>query len=94
MKRSILRNSLMSLYRDSDEIIEALQLVDFTQLDYDFYKAVFSHIDEHEFWAVDDYLNGEQVKRYHHAVDQAAMAVTQDLANLIELAILEKNVKH
>lgn len=94
MKRSILKNSLKSLYADSEEILEAFDLVDFSKLDHDFYKTVFSHISEEEFWKVDTYLQSDAVMSYYEAVDRAALACTQDLANLIELAMIDKNVKH
>lgn len=93
-KRPILKNSLLALYRDSDEITEALQLIDFTAVHHKFYKEVFCHIDEELFWKVDTYLNGDDAMAYHNAVDRAAMAVTNDLAALIELALVNKEVKH
>ena len=93
-KRPILKNSLLALYRDSDEITEALNLIDWSQLDHKFYKELFYHIEEELFWKVDTYLNGDDVMAYHNAVDRAAMAVTNDLAALIELALVNKEVKH
>jgi hypothetical protein len=94
MKRSILKNSLKSLYADSEEILEAFDLVDFSQLDTKFYSEMFEHIDEELFWKIDSYLQSDEVMCYYQAVDRAALACTQDLANLIELAMVEKDVKH
>ena len=93
-KRPILKNSLLALYRDSDEITEALNLIDFTAVHHKFYKEIFHHIDEELFWKVDDYLNGDDVLVYHNAVDKAAVACTSDIAALIELALSAKDVKH
>lgn len=93
-RRPILKNSLLSLYRDSDEIMECLQLIDWSVLDKTFYDTLFTHISEEEFWEVDTFLNSDKVLMYYQAVDKAAMSLTDDLAKLIELAVLEKGVKH
>ena len=93
-RRPILKNSLLSLYRDSDEIMECLQLIDWSVLDKTFYDTLFTHISEAEFWQVDTFLNSDKVLMYYQAVDKTAMSLTDDLAKLIELAILNKGVKH
>lgn len=94
MRRSILKNSLKMLYADSPEILEMFELVSFEELDYKFYKELFYHIDEELFYEVDNYLNGEDVKLYQHAVSKAVMSVTRELSDLIELAFTPKNTKH
>lgn len=94
MRRNILKNSLISLYRDDEEIIEALSLISWDAVHHKFYKELFHHIDEELFWKVDGYLNGEHVMAYHNAVDRAAVACTSDLAALIELAMISKEIKH
>lgn len=93
-KRPILKNSLLSLYRDSEEITEALKLIDYTILDKEFYDTVFAHISEEDFYEVDNFLNSDKVLKYYNAVDKAAMSLTSDLAALIELAMVTKDVKH
>ena len=93
-RRSILKNSLLSLYRDSDEIMECLQLIDWSALDKTFYDTLFTHITEEEFWEVDTFLNSDKVLMYYQAVDKTAMSLTDDLAKLIELAVLERTTKH
>ena len=91
-RRPILKNSLLSMYRDSDEIMECLQLIDWSVLDKTFYDTLFTHISEEEFWEVDTFLNSDKVLMYYQAVDKAAMSLTPDLAKLIELSILDKGV--
>lgn len=90
MRRSILKNSLKMLYADSPEILEIFELIRFEELDYKFYKELFYHIDEKLFYEVDDYLNGEDVRLYQDAVSKAAMGVTRELSDLIELAFTPK----
>lgn len=94
MRASILRNSLIALYKDSDEILEALNLIDFTALNNKFYREVFERITEDHFWEVDEFLNSDKVMQYQDAINQAAVACTTDIAKLIELAMVEKGVKH
>lgn len=94
MRRSILKNSLKLMYADSPEILEMFELIRFEELDYKFYKELFYHIDEKLFYEVDNYLNGEDVKLYQDAVSKAAMSVTRELSDLIELAFTPKNTKH
>lgn len=94
MRRSILKNSLKMLYADSPEILEVFELVSFEELDCRFYKELFHHIDEKLFYEVDDYLNEEDVKLYQYAVSKAAISVTRELSDLIELAFTPKNTKH
>ena len=93
-RRPILKNSLLSLYRNSDEIMECLQLIDWSVLDKTFYDTLFTHIAEEEFWEVDNFLNSDKVLSYYQAVDKAAMSLTGDLAALIELAVATKGIKH
>ena len=94
MRRSILRNSLLSLYKGSEEITEALKLIDYTILDKEFYDTIFTYISEEEFYEVDNLLNSDKVLKYYNAVDKAAMSLTGDLAALIELAVATKGIKH
>ena len=91
-RRPILKNSLLSLYRDNDEIMECLQLIDWSVLDKTFYDTLFTHITEDEFWEVDTFLNSDKVLMYYQAVDKTAMSLTDDLANLIQLALLDKGI--
>ena len=94
MRRSTLKNSLKLMYADCPEILEMFELIRFEELDYKFYKELFHHIDEKLFYEVDNYLNGEDVKLYQDAVSKAAMSVTRELSNLIELAVTSKDTKH
>ena len=90
--RSVLKNSLLALYRDSEEITESLKLIDYSALDKEFYATIFTYISEEDFYEVDNFLNSDKVMMYYNAVDKAALAMTNDLANLIQLAILDKGV--
>jgi len=92
IRRSVLKNSLLALYRDSEEITENLKLIDYSCLDKEFYATIFTHISEEDFYEVDNFLNSDKVMMYYNAVDKAALAMTNDLANLIQLALLYKGV--
>ena len=94
MRRSILKNSLKLLYADSPEILEALELIDWYTADRKFYAELFYHIPEAEFWEMDELLQSDKMKRYSVAIEKAALACTNDLAQLIELALVDKETKH
>ena len=83
---------MLALYRDSEEITESLKLIDYSALDKEFYATIFTHISEEDFYEVDNFLNSDKVMMYYNAVDKAALAMTNDLANLIQLALLDKGV--
>lgn len=94
MKRSILRNSLKSLYADCPEILEAISLISFDQIDYKFYQEIYERMDRDRFHRVDEYLTSDEVLEYCNVIEQATMAVTTQLSQLIELALTPKNIKH
>ena len=56
-RRSVLKNSLLALYRDSEEITESLKLIDYSSLDKEFYATIFTHISEEDFYEVDNFLH-------------------------------------
>lgn len=81
-----LKSSMLALYYDDEEIYEALLQVDWTQLNSKYSQELFSRIDVNTFYYVDEFLHSDEYMLYANAVNQAAMSVTQDLANLIKLA--------
>lgn len=94
MKRSILRNSLKNLYADCPEILQTLDLIDFDQVDYKFFAEVYARMDRQRFWKIDDYLISDEVMEYCRVIEEATMSCTKELSQLIELALVQKDVKH
>lgn len=94
MRRSILKNSLKLMYADCPEILEALDLIDWSAADRKFYAEVFHHMPETEFWEMDELLQSDKMNRYSMAIEKAVLACTMDIAQLIELALVDKKTKH
>lgn len=90
----ILRNTLLALYADCPEIIQALQKCDFTKLNRKFTEEVFSRISKEEFEYIDGILHSDAYMRYKDAVDGAAMAMTNELANLISFVVEDGGSVH
>lgn len=94
MKRSILRNSLKSLYADCPEILETLSLINFDDIDYKFYSEIYQRMDRDRFHRIDEYLTSDEFMEYCLIIEESTMAVTTQLSQLIELALTPKNIKH
>ena len=84
IRKGILRNSLMMLYADDLDIINALSKIDFSAIDRQFEKEVLSRISEQHFKQVDDFLRSDLYADYKIAVEQASMTLTQELGTLIQ----------
>lgn len=86
----VLKNAMLTLYRDSPEILYCLQQVDYSTLNVKFQKELDARIDRgtynkvEEFLATDDYLN------YCVAISEASMAMTQEIAKLLEFVLHPK----
>jgi len=84
---NILKDTMLALYSDDEQIYEALQLVDWTEIDCKFRREIFSRIDEQSFHIMDSILHSDEYLAYKFALDSAAQACTIDLAQLIMLAV-------
>lgn len=87
----LLKNTLLSLYKDCPDITAALLQCDFSILNYNFKKALFSRISEEEFNVVDTFLRSEEYKKYKFAIDSAAMSVTEELAEMIDFVTAQND---
>lgn len=89
--KNLLRSSMLELYRDSDEIYSALLQLDWSAVQSRFEKEVFCRIDKETFYRVDEYLRSDDYMYYKQALNEASMAVTSDLSQLIEFTLEENN---
>lgn len=86
----VLKSAMLTLYRDSPEILYCLQQIDYSTLNVKFQKELDARVDRNiynkveEFLATDDYLN------YCTAISEASMAMTQEIAKLLEF-VLDKS---
>lgn len=84
---SVLKDSLYILYKDSPEILYALSQVDFTQLNTKFQAELDQRIDRTTYQKVEDFLATPEYLLYCESIQSASMAMTQDLAKLIEFVL-------
>lgn len=91
---SVLKDSLYILYRDSPEILYALSQVDFTQLNTKFQAELDQRIDRTTYQKVEKFLASEGYLRYCNAVSESSMAMTRDIAKLIEFVLETKGETH
>lgn len=82
---SILKDTLMKMYGENQDIADMLNQIDFTQLDCKFYAELFERISPTDYDAACHILASDLIFRYDTAIMQATMACTQDLNNLLDL---------
>lgn len=87
---NVLKDAMMQLYRDSPEILHALSQVDFTQINTKFQAELDQRIDRTTYQKVEDFLATPEYLLYCESIQSASMAMTQDLAKLIEFVLTEK----
>lgn len=90
---TLLRNTLLSLYADSDEITDALLQCDFSKVNRSFRENLFARIDEEAYWHMDEILHSDEYVAYKNAIDLASLAITDELADLIEFVVQEGGAK-
>lgn len=90
---SLLKETLLALYSDCPEIIHALHQLDFSKVNRKFRENLFSYISEDEYYKMDEILHSGEYVKYRDAVDRSSLAVTEDLAKLIELTLAQNEGK-
>lgn len=86
----VLKQAMLTLYRDSPEILYCLQQLDFTQLNTTFQKEIDARIDRKTYDEVEKFLASEDYLRYVEAVNSASMSMTRPISELLEF-VLTKN---
>lgn len=87
---SLLKNSLYAAYRDSPDVLDMFDKLDFTGLSAQFNKELYSRITPDEQKVVEDMLASDLVKKYDQSVAASVLACTRAIADLLEL-VLAKN---
>lgn len=89
IRKGILRNSLMIMYANEYDILDALSRISWDAVDRQFEKEVLLRIDEKSFKDVDDFLRSDEYSKYKLAIEEASMAVTKELSALLLFAASE-----
>lgn len=90
---TLLKDTLLSLYRDSPEITYALLQCDFTAVSRKFREELFARISPDKYYHMDALLHSEEYYEYRDAIDRASLAVTNDLADLMEFTLAQNEGK-
>ncbi len=90
----VLKQAMLTLYRDSPEILYCLQQLDYTSLEVTFQKELDARIDRKTYEEVEKFLASEHYFRYVEAVNSASMSMTRDIAKLIEFVLETKGETH
>jgi phage anti-repressor protein len=85
--------SLTSIYFNDPEIIKALALVDYTKVAYKFKQELFARMTKEDYDEIDTFLRSDKYENYVNAVNQSTLALTNDLAKLIELVVMQPEEK-
>ena len=87
---NLLKNTLIGIYYDSPEIVQAIDKLDFTQVNYKFKQELFERIDEGTFSRIDSFLRSEDYAKYKNAIDGASLAVTRELGEMMSFVYSQK----
>lgn len=83
----VLKNAMITLYRDSPEILYCLQQLDYSALEVRFNQEINARIDRKTYEEVEKFLASDEYIRYCTAVSQAYMSMTRDISKLIEFVL-------
>ena len=87
---SVLKEAMLTLYRDSPEILYCLQQLDYSALEVRFNQEIDARIDRKTYEEVEKFLASDEYMRYCEAVSASTMAMTRDISKLIEFVLQPK----
>ena len=87
---NLLKSSLIEIYYDSPEIVQAIDMLDFSEVNYKFKSELFARIDIDTFERVDSFLRGDDYAAYKNAIDAASIACTKELGELMSFVFSQK----
>ncbi len=86
---NVLKNSLKQLYQDSPEILNMLEQIDYSQIQGVWETQLYARISKQEVKEIESLLTSDRVQAYHMATQQAVLACTRELSNLLEFVLIE-----
>lgn len=87
---NVLRDAMLTLYRDSPEILYCLQQLNYDTLNVKFQKELDARIDRGTYNKVEEFLATYDYLNYCTAISEASMAMTTDIAKLLEFVLHPK----
>ena len=87
---NLLKSSLIAIYYDDPMIVQAIDKLNFDQVNYKFRQELFERIDIATFERVDSFLRSDDYAKYKNAIDGASIAVTRELGELMSFVYSQK----
>ena len=87
---NLLKSSLIAIYYDSPEIVQAIDKLNCSQVNYKFRSELFARIDIATFERVDSFLRSDDYAAYKNAIDGASLAVTRELVEMMNFVCSQK----
>ena len=87
---NLLKSSLITIYYDSPEIVQAIDKLDFSRVNHKFKSELFARIDIDTFERVDSFLRSDDHAKYKGAIDGAILACTKELGELMSFVFSQK----
>ena len=84
---NVLRDAMLTLYRDSPEILYCLQQLDYSQLSINFQREMDQRISREDVKEVEEFLASEKYVCYSNAVSESSMALTREISKLLEFVL-------
>lgn len=87
---NVLRDAMLTLYRDSPEILYCLQQLDYSGLEVRFNQEIDARIDRKTYEEVEKFLASDEYMRYCVAVSESSMSMTRDISKMLEFVLHPK----
>ena len=90
---NVLKDAMLTLYRDSPEILYCLQQLDYSALEIKFINFLIefdARIDRKTYEEVEKFLASDEYMRYCVAVSESSMSMTRDISKMLEFVLHPK----
>lgn len=85
---NLLKNSLYAAYRDSPDILDMFDLLDWTQLTHKFQSELDKRMDRDTVDICQKILTSDIIANYDKAIAESVQACTANVSQLLELVLL------
>lgn len=84
---TVLKQAMLTLYRDSPEILYCLQQLNYDELSVNFQREMDQRISREDVKEVEEFLASEKYICYANSVNEASMALTREISKLLEFVL-------
>ena len=85
----LLKNTLVAIYYDDPLIVQAIDKLDFTEVNYKFKQELLARIDVDTLDRVNSFLRSKDYALYKQSIDGALYATTTELAKMMQFVTQE-----